>query len=181
MAFDGYITSLLGQGLAADRPATPNTDPGVIVFYYATDTVQLSMYADSTWFENVLVSSGDMLGSNNLSDVFNTLIARDNLGLHLVTTQSGTSYTADLADADSYILFTNASPVTFTIPPNTDVAFPIGTVIEFEQQGAGALTVAAGAGVTINSRGGDYTLAGQYSPAAVKKVGTNTWTLTGDL
>jgi hypothetical protein len=35
--------------------------------------------------------------------------------------------------------------------------------------------------VTINSRGADLTLAGQYSVAALKKVGADTWTLTGDL
>lgn len=98
-----------------------------------------------------------------------------------VSTQSGTSYTAGLGDANTYILFTNGSSITFTIPPNASVAFPVGTVIEMEQNGAGALSVAAGSGVTVNSRGADLTLAGQYAVAAVKKVATNTWTLTGDL
>jgi hypothetical protein len=95
--------------------------------------------------------------------------------------QSGTSYTAVLGDKNTYIRFTNASPVTFTIPPNSSVAFPIDTVIEIEQAGAGALTVAAGSGVTINSRSADLTLAGQYAVAFLKKVATNTWTLNGDL
>jgi hypothetical protein len=61
------------------------------------------------------------------------------------------------------------------------VAFPIGTVIEVEQGGAGAVTIAPGAGVTVNSRGGDLTLAGQYAVAALKKVAADSWTLTGDL
>jgi hypothetical protein len=98
-----------------------------------------------------------------------------------VSTQSGTSYTAVLGDAGTYIQFTNGSSITFTIPPNSSVAFPIGTVIEMEQNGAGALTLAPGSGVTINSRGADLTLAGQYAVAAVKKVATNIWTLAGDL
>lgn len=98
-----------------------------------------------------------------------------------VSTQTGTSYTAALTDANDYIEFTNGSAVNFTIPPNASVAFPIKTVIEIEQAGAGALTVVAGAGVTINSRGGDLTLAGQYAVAALKKKATDTWTLTGDL
>lgn len=98
-----------------------------------------------------------------------------------VTTQTGTSYTAVLADANSYVRFTNAAAVAFTIPPNSSVAFPIGTVIEFEQGGAGALTITAGVGVTLNSRGADLVLAGQYAIGAAKKVATDTWTVTGDL
>lgn len=112
------------------------------------------------------------------NDNFTELYAGQGAG---VSTQSGTSYTAVLADAGGYIQFTNGSSVTFTIPPNSSVAFPVGTVIEMEQAGAGALSVAAGSGVTVNSRGTDLTLAGQYAVAAVKKVATNTWTLTGDL
>lgn len=98
-----------------------------------------------------------------------------------VSSQTGTAYTAVLADAGKYIQFSNAAAITFTIPPNASVAFDIGTVIEVEQYGAGALTIAPGAGVTINSRGSDYILAGRYAVAALKKVATNIWTLTGDL
>jgi hypothetical protein len=55
----------------------------------------------------------------------------------LVTTQSGTSYTFALADAGSQVLFSNGSAVTATVPPNSSVAFPIGTTIDIEQAGAG--------------------------------------------
>lgn len=98
-----------------------------------------------------------------------------------VTSQAGAAYTAVLADANSYIRFTSGSAVAFTVPPNSSVAFPVGTVIEIEQAGAGPLSVAAGAGVTINSRGADLALAGQFAVAALKKVAADTWTLTGDL
>lgn len=98
-----------------------------------------------------------------------------------VNSQAGTAYTAVLTDANAYVRFTNGGAVTFTIPPNSSVAFPVGTVIEFEQAGAGSLTVAAGVGVTINVRGADYTLAGQYAVGALRKVAADTWTLTGDL
>lgn len=98
-----------------------------------------------------------------------------------VTSQSGTSYTAVLADGESYIRFSNASAISFTIPPNSSVAFPVGTVIEVEQAGAGALSFVAGSGVTLNSRASDLTLAGQYAVAFAKKVATDTWTVNGDL
>lgn len=97
------------------------------------------------------------------------------------STQAGTSYTAVLDDANSYILFTSATAVTFTIPPNVDVAFPVGTVISVEQDGAGAITITPGAGVTINSRGSFYNTAGAYAVAQVKQVAADTWTLIGDV
>jgi hypothetical protein len=103
------------------------------------------------------------------------------IAANTVTTQSGTSYTAVLADADTYIQFTNGSAISFTIPPNSSVAFSVGTVIEVEQAGAGALSFVAGSGVTLNSRSSDLTLAGQYAVAFAKKVATNTWTVNGDL
>lgn len=102
-------------------------------------------------------------------------------GASNVSTQTGTAYTAAITDAMGYLSFTNGAAITFTIPPNSSVPFPVGTVIEMEQAGAGALTVAPGAAVTVNSRAADLTLAGQYAVAAVKKVATDTWTLTGDL
>jgi hypothetical protein len=98
-----------------------------------------------------------------------------------ILTHTTTTRTAAMEDAVEYVRFTNAGAITYTIPPNSAVPFPINTVIEFEQAGAGAVTVAPGVGVTINSRGADLTLAGQYAVAAIRKVGTDTWVLTGDL
>ena len=97
------------------------------------------------------------------------------------TTQSGTNYTAVLGDAAGYIQFTNGAAIAFTIPPNASVAFPIGTVITVEQNGAGVVTLTAGAGVTLNSRGALLATGGQYAVCQVKKVATNTWTVIGDV
>jgi hypothetical protein len=83
--------------------------------------------------------TGDLLSTNNLSDVANPATALANLGgapLSLtVTSQSGTSYTAVLADAGTHLRFTSASAVTFTVPPNSSVAYPIGTRIRGTQAG----------------------------------------------
>jgi hypothetical protein len=98
-----------------------------------------------------------------------------------VSTQTGTTYTAVLGDANTYIRFNNSTSITFTVPTNASVAYPIGTEIAMEQVGVGSLIVAGAGGVTINSRGGDLTLAGQFSVAMLKKVATDTWTLTGDM
>lgn len=98
-----------------------------------------------------------------------------------VSTQAGTTYTAVIGDANTYIQFTNASAVAFTIPAEASVNFPVGTVIALEQVGAGTVTLTPDAGVTINSRGSVLGTAGQYAVAQVKKVGSDTWTAIGDL
>ena len=103
------------------------------------------------------------------------------VGIGPVRVQGGTAYTAAADDGGAYIRFTNGAATALTVPPNSAVGFAVGTVIEIEQAGAGALSVVAGAGVTINSRGGDMVLAGQYAVAALKKVAADSWTLTGDL
>jgi hypothetical protein len=96
------------------------------------------------------------------------------------TTQSGTTYTYALTDANSYVRHSNASPITGTVPPNSSVAFPIMTQITVEQTGAGLLTLAAGAGVTINTPT-TLKLNGQFTVAMLIKLGTDEWTLVGNL
>lgn len=91
----------------------------------------------------------------------------------------GGDYTATLAAADNYLRFTSGSATNFTIPPNSAVAFPVGTEISGIQAGAGAVTLVAGSGVTLNAFGGDLTLAGAFSAFTLKKVGVNEWDVMG--
>ena len=95
--------------------------------------------------------------------------------------QVGTSYTPVLSDMGLTITCSNVSPITLTVPPNSSVAFPIGTNIDVIQDGPGKLTIAPGAGVTINSVNGNKVLAGQYCGATLRKESTNTWYLLGAL
>jgi hypothetical protein len=87
----------------------------------------------------------------------------------------------DLTDVNRYIQFTPASAVTATVDPDSTVDFPISTVLTIEQNGVGAVTFAAGGGVTINSAGGNLAMAAQYGVASLVKVAANTWTLMGNL
>lgn len=98
-----------------------------------------------------------------------------------INAQTGTTYTLVLADGASVVTGSNASAQTYTVPPNASVAFPVGAYVEIIQLGAGQITLAAGAGVTLNGRGGALKLAGQYAVAGLRKVATNTWIATGDL
>ena len=95
--------------------------------------------------------------------------------------QTGTSYTAVLADDGKLITFDNGSAITFTVPPNSSVAFGIGTQINVMQLGAGQVTITAGAGVTLRSAGTKVKTNGQYSVATCVKIATDTWVLVGNL
>ena len=95
--------------------------------------------------------------------------------------QTGTTYTFVLGDAGKVITATNASPVTVTVPPEASVAFANGTQIVVAAGGAGAVTIAAGAGVTLNSKDSNLVIDGQYATACCLKTGTNTWLVFGAL
>jgi hypothetical protein len=98
-----------------------------------------------------------------------------------INAQTGASYTAVLTDDGKLVTVSNASANTFTIPPNSSVAFGIGTQINIAQLGAGTVTITAGAGVTLNSAGTKLKTDAQYAVATCVKTDTNTWFVVGNL
>ena len=90
------------------------------------------------------------------------------------------SYTLVIADAGKQVEVSSASGVTLTVPTNAVAAFPIGTTIIIVQTGAGKITVAGSAGVTVNATPG-LKMYGQWSTALLLKRATDTWLLSGDL
>jgi len=96
--------------------------------------------------------------------------------------QTGTTYTLVAADA-SYKLVTasNAAAITVTVPPSI---FTAGDVVNLQQIGAGQVTFAQGAGVTITSTGATATapkLRAQYSACSIICTASNTFTVIGDI
>lgn len=94
------------------------------------------------------------------------------------------AYTLTLADASKHILHPSADTTarTWTIPANSAVAFPVGTVVTFvNQNGAGVITIAitsdtmrlAGPGTT-----GSRTLAANGMATALKITSTE-WIISG--
>lgn len=93
-----------------------------------------------------------------------------------------TSYTAGLTDSNGAVVVTDAAANTFTVPPESLVAFPVGTYLEVWQGGAGQTTVTAGTGVTILYHASlTLKLKGQHSGASLRKVAADTWRLVGDM
>ena len=71
--------------------------------------------------------------------------------------------------------------MTVTVPPNTSVAFAVGTQIDVIQGGAGKVTFAQGSGVTINSFNSFKSLIGRYAGATLIKRANDEWDLVGSL
>lgn len=102
-----------------------------------------------------------------------------------VNAQTGTTYTPVLGDGNNTLVtLSNASAITLTIPPNSSVAYPVGTVLNFSATGAGQVTFAQGSGVTIVSTGATASapkLRVQYSSASAIQTSANNWLVIGDL
>jgi hypothetical protein len=95
----------------------------------------------------------------------------------LIINETTTARTLSLTDTNQYIRCTNVSQTFITVPPESAVAWTEGAVVYFRRDStAGAISLTAGSGVTINN--------GSIAPTipvdqnfALKKVGTNIWDL----
>lgn len=107
------------------------------------------------------------------------------LGQLTLNAQTGTTYTFVLTDnRNKLVTASNAAAQTYTIPLNSSVAFPTGSMINIIQIGAGQVTIQGASGVTVASTGATSTapkLRVQYSAATLIKVGTDSWYVIGDI
>jgi archaellum component FlaC len=91
------------------------------------------------------------------------------------------SYTLDDLDLrDGVVEMNSASATTFTIPTNATLAWPVGASVDILGTGAGLVTIAGDAGVTVNSTPG-LKLRTQWSSATILKRAENSWIVYGDL
>jgi hypothetical protein len=96
------------------------------------------------------------------------------------TSAQTASYTLVLGDKNKIVEMSVATANTLTVPPNSSVAYAVGSQINILQTGAGQTTVTAGAGVTVNGAPG-LKLRTQWSYATLIKRATDTWVLVGDI
>ena len=151
-----------------------------------TTTVQATAIAGTNTLTLPAVSNDTLVGKATTDTLTNKTLTSP-----IITTptqrltlnaQTGTTYTLVAADA-SYKLVTcsNAAAITVTVPPSI---FTAGDVINLQQIGAGQVTFAQGAGVTITSTGATSAapkLRVQESACSVICTAANTFTIVGDL
>lgn len=96
------------------------------------------------------------------------------------TIQNATAYTFALTDSGVTVLHNNAASIAATVPPNSAVAFPVGTRIDNAQLGAGQVTFVQGAGVLIRVPTAlGLKIKAQYGEASLTKIATDEWLLAG--
>lgn len=102
-------------------------------------------------------------------------------GVQEINAQTGTSYTLVAEDAGKLVTLSNASPITLTVPQDSDASIPVGTYVDLMQLAAGQVTVAAGTGVTLKKSGLTTKARAQDSRLGVQKISADTWVVFGDL
>lgn len=161
----GYGGSTSGDGgdivLQAGTASTGSTGSIVIPTQTAPDVTTNKLYNE----DGTLTWNGIDLTAPQLT--FNT--------------QVGTSYTAVLSDAGIMITLDNGSAIAMTIPANASVPYPIGTQINFQQLGAGAVTIGITADTLNVNANFTKVLNGAFAIATAVKMTATTWTLFGNL
>lgn len=154
--------SLSGSSSGTTTLVASSVASGTLTLPAVTDTI-VSLTATQTLTNKTLTSP-------TIND------ARPSITLN---PQTGTTYTLVLTDNGRLVTLNNASPITVTVPLNSSVAFPTGSIVNIQQIGAGQVTVAGASGVTVNGTG--TKLSAQWSAASIIKTATDTWTLIGDI
>ena len=146
----------------------------------ASGVVQLSTSTSST--STVLAATPSAVKSAyDLATTANTTANAAQPATLTLNAQTGTSYTLIASDATKLVTLTNAAAITLTLPPSV---FSTGQQINLAQLGAGQVTFAAGAGVTIVSTGATVAapkITKQYGAATAICTASNTFLVVGAL
>jgi len=170
----------------ADSAARTSALSGVLaegMMSYLQDTNAVEVYDGSSWVS--VGSTGDITGittgtDSGLSGGVTSGTATLRLKLEF-DAETGTTYTLVAGNLNQLVTLNNASPITLTVPPSV---FSTGDVINIAQIGAGQVTLAQGAGVTITSTGATASapkLRAQYSAASIICTASNTFLVVGDI
>jgi hypothetical protein len=128
--------------------------------------------------------TGDVTSSGNATTIASGITITSPTIAYAINSQTGTTYTTVLADSGKIITCSNGSAITLTIPPNSSVAYPIGSSLTIISIGSGLTTFSQGSGVTIASIGGTSSapkIRAQHSSATAVKIATDTWQVVGDI
>ena len=159
------------------------TSPQEGQFAFTKDTNSLWYYTGSAWAASG--ATGDIEGITTGTDsglsggvTSGTAVLRLKLEFDAET---GTTYTLVAGNLNQLVTLNNASSITLTVPPSV---FSAGDVINIAQIGAGQVTLAQGAGVTITSTGATASapkLRVRYSAASIICTASNTFLVVGDI
>lgn len=176
-------------------PQTPAEGDSYIVPSNATDGWTAHVNALAVWVSGAWVFYTPKVGYKfEVSAANNTLNTYRFDGTSWAIVSTGTTADPDkpliitvtasrslaATDTPNYLRSTSATAVTLTIP--SGAVFTAGDVISGVQRGAGAVTIAAASGVTLNIPTGHTAVTRAVGSAwSIICVGSNEFDLTGDL
>lgn len=182
-----------GIGIGGSSPALAfMPSSGTSWLLYNASGTQFRIYdatANQTRFSvapttgNVLIGTTTDDGSNNLQVSGSITTNGFTVGyLNVPQNTQNAAYTLVLADAGKHVYKSGTTAYALTIPPNSSVAFPIGTAITVINDNTGSITLTRGASVVLlmagSSTDANRTLAAN-GMATLLKVGTDRWYVSG--
>jgi hypothetical protein len=184
---DGTVNAQTGWVQHVDDPAT---------FTVGTDDIDVYQFAGAG---SITAGTNISISGNQVSviddPVFFGVIDASVSGVEFsdgVQTQAGVpslttfvektaSYQLDTLDhKDNVVEMNMATAGTFTVPLDATLSWPVGASMDIFATGAGEITIAGEAGVTLNATPG-LKLRTQWSSATILKKSTDTWFVYGDL
>jgi hypothetical protein len=175
-----------GNSSAFFAPINSPTFTGTVTL--PSQTVTAAMIADGTILNLEIASNAAIAYSKlNLSNSIvnadiatNAAIELDKLADVATNANTATAYTLVLADKNKVVELNNASAIALTVPADNTVNYATGTQITLLQTGAGQVTIAGAAGVTVNATPG-LKMRATWSSVTLLKRAANTWVAMGDL
>lgn len=141
---------------------TTDSSPEYLIFGTATSGTLLNVSTSSTKL-TYTPSTGEINCDAMLVDGTVRSLTTEN--------NKTTDHTLEIADRNRVVSFSGGGPQTCTVPNNSAVAFPIGSLVYINRVGAGTVTLTKSAGVTLTSEG----LFGNNEEIYIRKRDTNAW------
>lgn len=116
-----------------------------------------------------------------LTTTNNNVTAKSDKGVADAQTTYAISSTLALTDAGATVLIGAAGALVLTVPPQVSVVWAARTRIDIIRTGAGEVSIAPGAAVTIVSDGSKLRLNAQWAGATLYRQASDSWILVGNL
>ena len=176
------IVTTKGDILAATGSAVPvRVGVGTNDFILTADSTQtagVKWAAAPTGIPTQTGNAGKYLSTDGTSASWTAAVATLNLTFNA---QTGTTYSAVLADVNKLVTLSNGAAITFTIPNGI---FTAGQQIHVQQLADGQATIASDGTTVITSTGATSTapkLRARYSACTIICTSANNFTVLGDI
>jgi len=105
-------------------------------------------------------------------------IAEADTRLYLQENVKTSSHILQLADINKVVAVSSSSNRNVTVPFNSTVNFPIGSVVNVYRAGTGNVTIVPASGVTVRNAG---RLFERYTEVSIRKRASNEWVASGNI